>query len=45
MRDLEEERVARNYLIRWCIIIGVVAVVVGALLPFLVSSPPYPSLG
>jgi hypothetical protein len=36
------DRAARDFLVRWCIIMAVVAVAVGALIPLAVTSPPFP---
>ena len=41
-RTPEEERAAHAFLVKWCITMGVLAVLVGALLPLFVSSPAYP---
>ena len=39
----EQNRAAHTFLVKWCIVMGIVALVVGFLvLPHFVSSPVYP---
>jgi hypothetical protein len=36
------KRPGRDFLVRWCIVLAVIALCLGFVLPYLVPSPPYP---
>ena len=38
----DQARAAHAFLVKWCIVLALVALAIGALLPHFVSSPTYP---